>query len=462
MTRHSVLFSLSICMLLAASVSVFAQFPGGGPPGGKRGGMGGPPSLPEAPEPPEDLYDPAVVAANALSPFGVDNPFVKMGMIFKWNGEEGRQIMKTLGAGWVMPSPLFGINRQLMDKGGEYDFHRHDAYVRYAQALNIQILFIVGTLEPGGPPPRRGPNGAGPGAPKDMEAFSKFVQAVVERYDGDGVDDMPGLRYPVRYWMALDEPFFKRYWSGTAEEYLKVYLAMYNAAKAADPNSVPVLSSLYTPYESDTQDFAKEFIRLYLDAIRHGEASKHIDALDYHWICKMGADEGYKKYRDGMEWQKKSFAKGGVDIGEWTCTETCMLTEDRDLLRQDIVKRYALARSLSIAKIFWSSLVSADPSRDPFTAISLKVTENDPMLDTYRVMASMMGSGPCALTREHGISTVTCENGVAVVWAESDTDWTPSAVATSPDGHLPTYFDLGGNSIPAPTRLTPSPIYIKP
>lgn len=41
---------------------------------------------------------------------------------------------------------------------------------------------------------------------KDEAAYLAFLGKVVERYDGDGVDDMPGLTTPIRYWQIHNEP----------------------------------------------------------------------------------------------------------------------------------------------------------------------------------------------------------------------------------------------------------------
>jgi hypothetical protein len=41
---------------------------------------------------------------------------------------------------------------------------------------------------------------------KDEAAYLRFLAAVVERYDGDGIDDMPGLTAPIRYWQIHNEP----------------------------------------------------------------------------------------------------------------------------------------------------------------------------------------------------------------------------------------------------------------
>ncbi len=52
--------------------------------------------------------------------------------------------------------------------------------------------------------------GKGPGStmgrPCNMKAYAAFVRALVERYDGDGQDDMPGLKFPIRHWEVGNEP----------------------------------------------------------------------------------------------------------------------------------------------------------------------------------------------------------------------------------------------------------------
>jgi hypothetical protein len=46
--------------------------------------------------------------------------------------------------------------------------------------------------------------------PRDAQGWAAFVEAVVERYDGDGIDDMPGLTRPVRVWQVGAE--YPRVW----------------------------------------------------------------------------------------------------------------------------------------------------------------------------------------------------------------------------------------------------------
>jgi len=41
---------------------------------------------------------------------------------------------------------------------------------------------------------------------RDETEYLKFLARVVERYDGDGIDDMPGLSVPVKDWQIHNEP----------------------------------------------------------------------------------------------------------------------------------------------------------------------------------------------------------------------------------------------------------------
>jgi len=41
---------------------------------------------------------------------------------------------------------------------------------------------------------------------QDEAEYLRFLNRVVERYDGDGIDDMPGLTSPIRYWQIHNEP----------------------------------------------------------------------------------------------------------------------------------------------------------------------------------------------------------------------------------------------------------------
>lgn len=72
---------------------------------------------------------------------------------------------------------------------------------------------------------------------------SFFVQSLVERYDGDGLDDMPGLIYPIRFWSDGNEYNVPTFWNGTNEEYLVVWKAFSKGVRQADPKNSIILAN---------------------------------------------------------------------------------------------------------------------------------------------------------------------------------------------------------------------------
>ncbi len=64
-----------------------------------------------------------------------------------------------------------------------------------------------------------------------LDEYENWVSAVVERYDGDGQQDMPGLRVPVRYYEIGAE--FSSYEPEPVNEYLDILGRAYRAAHAA-------------------------------------------------------------------------------------------------------------------------------------------------------------------------------------------------------------------------------------
>lgn len=74
--------------------------------------------------------------------------------------------------------------------------------------------------------------------------YQAWISAVVERYDGDGVSDMPGLATPIRYYEIESEAQHPVYWNGSAEEYVQLLKLAYEAAHRADPQTHVVLSGI--------------------------------------------------------------------------------------------------------------------------------------------------------------------------------------------------------------------------
>jgi hypothetical protein len=113
------------------------------------------------------------------------------------------------------------------------DFRRLDAYVRSFQAAGIAEIIIClrsasswGSVQAG---KLRSTNLVP--KPQFTGLYERWIAAVVERYDGDGNSDMPGLRGPVRLYEIGSE--LSTYEPEPVEKYLGMLERAYRAAHAA-------------------------------------------------------------------------------------------------------------------------------------------------------------------------------------------------------------------------------------
>lgn len=107
--------------------------------------------------------------------------------------------------------------------------------------------------------------------PSDLTEYAAYVTGVVERYDGDGVDDMPGLVRGVRYWEVDNEPDLKNSLVAkgarqeydptlfcTPAEYAQVFLASAKAIKAAFSDARVLNGGLYRPHSVQGSDYFRQ------------------------------------------------------------------------------------------------------------------------------------------------------------------------------------------------------------
>lgn len=129
---------------------------------------------------------------------------------------------------------------------GRFDWVGLDARVRALQDNGLEpFMTFESDAEWATAPETRRVKNARPLSPGDWE---RFVRAVVERYDADGRNDMPGLGRRVRYWQAANEWMSDENrsggWVGRAEDLVAYIRVAHDAVKAADPDALFVLGGL--------------------------------------------------------------------------------------------------------------------------------------------------------------------------------------------------------------------------
>jgi hypothetical protein len=124
---------------------------------------------------------------------------------------------RKMGAGWVRPHPgPFVWWKMQASADADIDFSDTDDIVQAAQEEDVQLLVTLWPFADWAVENSEGCTvesdvftaelGLNRCAPDREQAYVDWLTAVVERYDGDGEDDMEGLTQPVTHWEVLNEP----------------------------------------------------------------------------------------------------------------------------------------------------------------------------------------------------------------------------------------------------------------
>ena len=78
--------------------------------------------------------------------------------------------------------------------------------------------------------------------PCSMDNYKNFLLKLVDRYDGDGVNDMPGLIKPIRHWEIMNEPEYKMFFKGTEDEFVEIFNLSSNLIKEKQKDAVIIMA----------------------------------------------------------------------------------------------------------------------------------------------------------------------------------------------------------------------------
>ena len=107
---------------------------------------------------------------------------------------------------WVRPHPGPFVWNNIEKEKGIFYWDKADEYVTYAQNHNqttIATIWPYSNWEQKSCKRKKGRSPFGKrftkylSKPCSMESYEKFLLALVDRYDGDGINDMPNLTKPI-------------------------------------------------------------------------------------------------------------------------------------------------------------------------------------------------------------------------------------------------------------------------
>ena len=152
---------------------------------------------------------------------------------------------------WVRPHPGPFVWNQIENEKGKFSWEDVDQNVLYAQKHNQTILATIwphADWEQKSCKRKKARSPFGKGftkylsKPCSMEDYKTFLLKLVDRYDGDGSNDMPGLTKPIKYWDIMNEPEFDMFFRGSQEDFVEIFNFSSKIIKEKQKDAVIVMA----------------------------------------------------------------------------------------------------------------------------------------------------------------------------------------------------------------------------
>ncbi len=191
------------------------------------------------------------------SPFGINHGLFQGQYSFEKDTKYKEKYKKTMdlsaeaGIKWWRAQNAFRWYQIQPNNLTNWDFETEDSLVKWTGERGLHLLPEIGFTATWA----RHPNVYSLSNDKShyylpnpdyWDEYKIYIDRLVERYDGDGIDDMPGLIIPIKYWQFCNEPNLDDF-LGTPDQYVEMFESTRVALKAADPTAKIVAFDMNTP-----------------------------------------------------------------------------------------------------------------------------------------------------------------------------------------------------------------------
>jgi len=242
------------------------------------------------------------------------------------------------------------------------------------------------------------------GYPSEMGAYLAFIQDVVERYDGDGKDDMPGLKNPILLWEVLNE--YSCRWISTPEKLGQFFKEVRKAVHQACPEAKLMDGSMdvLAPWAIRDGYLDSSWVnwrnardrQALIQACKNGnekDRSRLIDAfldvapevVDYVNFHQYG---DWETIPGGVMWLTDQMKARGyllpivtTEVGGPFIARGEIYTSQQ--LADDVVKWHCVCLASGVEIIMWSSMVAGKSWGETFANTSLVDWNTDELKPAY-------------------------------------------------------------------------------
>lgn len=171
--------------------------------------------------------------------------------------------------------------------------------------------------------------------PANWENYKKWVSVVVERYDGDGISDMPNLKIPVKYWEVMNEPDLSyednvpdsdrlNFYKEGPKEYAKLLIETSKVIRSANTDAKILIAGAAGADE--------RFLNFYREALSINGTHEAFDIGNVHCISNdQGTNDfnvgAYKKMLSGLGISKPIWVTEAESFNGKTAEENYEMTK---------------------------------------------------------------------------------------------------------------------------------------
>lgn len=323
---------------------------------------------------------------------------------FLSGGPESYGFIKSVGGSWLRPHPGPFLWDAMQNKnGGTINFATSDKIVKEAQKNDLAIL---ATLWPFAEwDQRMGSNTQscavpdqdeflakndkkGHGdylpvhrcAPVNWEEYQSWVKQTVERYDGDGTNDMPDLELPIKYWEVMNEPDLPAnpdgrlvFWRDTPDNYGKLLIKTYQAIKEADSGASVVIAG--------AAGGGEQFLNFYRQVFKNPQTLESFDIANIHCI----SNDSYENFN--VEPYKKMLEEFRIKKPVWVTEAEIIISDNASINATQTWKSSQKALDLGAEKIFFTRYeftANKDvPKLEKKAAVGAEINGDNP-IDAYK------------------------------------------------------------------------------
>ncbi len=331
---------------------------------------------------------------------------------------------------------------------GTYDWSKPDAFVNRIQAEGLQLLVLVHPFAQWDQP---GKNDMNYDKPNNMTAFKRFIAKLVERYDGDGVNDMPGLLYPIKYYEIGNEPELQTFGDapGTYNDFMETVKAARDTAKIVYPDVKIVIGGATPIY--DSRGFLNQVDSFWKGALNRSNAGSYFDIFNFHffvgeysqdisvyidywkqllsvyglsgkeiWLTETGTYSGTASNLDGTTWPNQSTT---YQAGWW-------------------IKQASYALANGVSKLFWVFYYSDQTDwRSKVAFVNIDKTTKKAAYYSHKLMADKIDAYSSALQNAYAESGQYQTSGnfkftaagkpIYLLWDDANGNVTLSGISTA-------------------------------